>query len=49
MCIRDRPPVDDDGKLSLMKGERVRVTGEMEEEFFNTFTVEAEGLMKMKS
>ncbi|WP_211481053.1 hypothetical protein [Alteromonas confluentis] len=47
--LDELPPLDEDGKLSLMKGERVRVTGEMEEEFFNTFTVEAEGLMKMKS
>ncbi len=47
--LDDMPPLDDDGKLSLMKGERVRVTGELEEEFFNSFTVEAEGLMKMKS
>ena len=45
----DDMPLDQDGKLTLIKGERVRVTGEMEEEFFNTFTVEAEGLMKMKS
>tara|TARA_B100002049_G_scaffold228224_1_gene202555 strand:+ start:350 stop:1075 length:726 start_codon:yes stop_codon:yes gene_type:complete len=45
----DDGPIDEDGYLTLMKGERVRVTGELEEDFFNTFTVEAEGLTKMKS
>lgn len=45
----ENAPLDEEGYLTLMKGERVRVTGELEDDFFNTFTVEAEGLMKMKS
>lgn len=42
-------PVDADGYLTLMKGERVRITGELEDDFFNRFTVEADTLIKMKS
>lgn len=42
-------PVDVNGYLSLSKGERVRITGELEDDFFNRFTVEADTLMKMKS
>jgi len=42
-------PVDANGYLSLSKGERVRITGELEDDFFNRFTVEADTLMKMKS
>ena len=42
-------PVDSDGYLTLTEGERVRITGELEEDFFNRFTVEADTLMKMKS
>lgn len=45
----ENAPVDEDGYLSLMKGERVRITGELEDDFFNRFTVEADTLMKMKS
>ncbi|WP_394220444.1 hypothetical protein [Alteromonas gracilis] len=42
-------PVDENGYLTLVKGERVRISGELEDDFFNRFTVEADTLMKMKS
>ena len=42
-------PVDSEGYLTLIEGERVRVTGELEDNFFNRFIVEADTLTKMKS
>ncbi|WP_334018248.1 hypothetical protein [Alteromonas sp. S015] len=42
-------PVDSEGYLTLIEGERVRITGELEDDFFNRFIVEADTLTKMKS
>ena len=44
----DRSGFTRDGKLTLMKGQKVKVTGELEDDFFNSFSMDAEHFSRVK-